>query len=144
MVMVKYLQANMVSPFAMHQQQLAMLAQQQSLFMAAAKSADGDQKFPGTSQPGLNGSNLSSQQQLAMLAQQQSLLMAAAAKSGGMDQKFPGIAQQPASNGSSLPAQSWPNIGYQIPGMMMPVDGQSSIKNAAQVGSIDEQAYLIM
>ncbi|KAH0986751.1 hypothetical protein GBA52_013928 [Prunus armeniaca] len=54
------------------------------------------------------------QQQLAMLAQQQSLLMAAAAKSAGMDQKFPGIIQQPVSNGSNLPSQSWPNVGYQI------------------------------
>ncbi|XP_050371754.1 ADP-ribosylation factor GTPase-activating protein AGD5 [Argentina anserina] len=135
-IMSLFEKSNMVSPFAMHQQQLAMLAQQQSLFMAAAKSAGGDQKFPGTTQqPVLNGTNLSSQQQLAMLAQQQSLLMAAAAKSGGMDQKFPGIAQQPVSNGSSLPTQSWPNIGYQIPGMMMPVDGQGGIKNVAQAGT---------
>lgn len=135
----------MVSPFAMHQQQLAMLAQQQSLFMASAKSAGGDQKFPGTTQqPVLNGSNLPSQQQLAMMAQQQSLLMAAAGKSAGMDQKFSGIAQQPVSNGSSLPAQSWPNVGYQIPGLMMPVDGQGGMKNVAQVGSTYGQVYLIM
>ncbi|XP_062018497.1 ADP-ribosylation factor GTPase-activating protein AGD5 [Rosa rugosa] len=124
-IMSLFEKSNMVSPFAMHQQQLTMLAQQQSLFMAAAKSAGGDQKFPGTTQqPVLNGSNLPSQQQLAMLAQQQSFLMAAA-KSAGMDQKFPGVAQQPVSNGSSLPSQSWPNIGYQIPGMMMPIDGQA-------------------
>ncbi|KAL6205654.1 hypothetical protein ACLB2K_022909 [Fragaria x ananassa] len=132
-IMSLFEKSNMVSPFAMHQQQLAMLAQQQSLFMASAKSAGGDQKFPGTTQqPVLNGSNLPSQQQLAMMAQQQSLLMAAAGKSAGMDQKFSGIGQQPVSNGSSLPSQSWPNVGYQIPGLMMPVDGQGGMKNVAQ------------
>lgn len=76
------------------------------------------------------------QQQLAMLAQQQSLLMAAAAKSAGMDQKFPGIIQQPVSNGSNLPSQSWPNVGYQIPGLMMPVDGQADLQKVTQVGSV--------
>ncbi|KAF2285942.1 hypothetical protein GH714_009117 [Hevea brasiliensis] len=64
------------------------------------------------------------QQQLAMLAQQQSLLMAAAAKSGGVEPKFPGSIQQPGSNGI-LPAQNWPNVGYQIPGLVMPVVGRT-------------------
>ncbi|PQP94763.1 hypothetical protein Pyn_40736 [Prunus yedoensis var. nudiflora] len=73
------------------------------------------------------------QQQLAMLAQQQSLLMAAAAKSAGMDQKFPGIIQQTVSNGSNLPSQSWPNVGYQIPGLMMPVDGQADLQKVTQI-----------
>ncbi|XP_045786247.1 ADP-ribosylation factor GTPase-activating protein AGD5-like [Trifolium pratense] len=48
---------NIVSPFAMHQQQLAMLAQQQSLLMAAAaaKSSSEDAKYPANvQQPGLN------------------------------------------------------------------------------------------
>ncbi|GAU44354.1 hypothetical protein TSUD_371350 [Trifolium subterraneum] len=48
---------NIASPFAMHQQQLAMLAQQQSLLMAAAaaKSSSGDAKYPANvQQPGLN------------------------------------------------------------------------------------------
>ena len=51
----------MVSPFAMHQQQIAMLAQQQTLLMAAAaaKPAGGDPKFAvGVQQPGINGSNI--------------------------------------------------------------------------------------
>lgn len=50
----------MVSPFSTHQQQLAMLAQQQSLVMAAAaNSAGGNPKFPGgMQQPRLNGSNI--------------------------------------------------------------------------------------
>lgn len=53
----------MVSPFAMHQQQLAMLAQQQSLLMAAAaKSAAVDPKFSSASQlPTTNCTNLVSQ-----------------------------------------------------------------------------------
>ncbi|KAE8692299.1 Detected protein of unknown function [Hibiscus syriacus] len=100
--------SNMVSPFAMHQQQLAMLAQQQSLLMAAAaKSAPGNT------------------QQLAMLAQQ-SLLMAAAAKSA------PGNTQQPPANGSSIPNQTLPNVGYQISGMMMPVAGQADLQKLIQ------------
>ncbi|KAJ0101202.1 hypothetical protein Patl1_04547 [Pistacia atlantica] len=58
-----YCLSNMVSPFAMHQHQLAMLAQQQSLLMAAAaKAGGGDQKFPSSFQhPGSNGANLPTQ-----------------------------------------------------------------------------------
>ncbi|XP_022753233.1 probable ADP-ribosylation factor GTPase-activating protein AGD5 [Durio zibethinus] len=66
------------------------------------------------------------QQQLAMLAQQQSLLMAASAKSA------PGNSQQPPSNVTSIPAQTWPNVGYQIPGMMMPVAGQADLQKFLQ------------
>ncbi|XP_058001424.1 ADP-ribosylation factor GTPase-activating protein AGD5 isoform X2 [Hevea brasiliensis] len=74
------------------------------------------------------------QQQLAMLAQQQSLLMAAAAKSGGVEPKFPGSIQQPGSNGI-LPAQNWPNVGYQIPGLVMPVAGQGDPRKLMQTGN---------
>ncbi|XVE50391.1 hypothetical protein DITRI_Ditri01bG0158800 [Diplodiscus trichospermus] len=66
------------------------------------------------------------QQQLAMLAQQQSLLMAAAAKSA------PGNSQQLQSNSTSTPSQTWPNIGFQIPGMMMPVAGQADLQKLMQ------------
>lgn len=70
------MQSNIVSPFSVHQQQIAMLAQQQSLLMAAAANAAGGMpKVPGNTQVGLNGTN--------------------------------------------LPNQSWPNVGYQFPGMMM-------------------------
>ncbi|CAN4087415.1 unnamed protein product [Withania somnifera] len=68
--------SNMVSPFAMHQQQLARLAQQQPLIMAAAAAASGTLKIPGDVQQGANGSNIVN--------------------------------------------QSWPHVGYQFPGMMMP------------------------
>ncbi|KAF3453609.1 hypothetical protein FNV43_RR04049 [Rhamnella rubrinervis] len=76
------------------------------------------------------------QQQLAMLAQHQSLVMAAAAKSAGSDPKFPGIAQQPAPNGINLPTQSWPNVGYQIPGMVMPVGAQADLQKVMQASNM--------
>ncbi|GKV15878.1 hypothetical protein SLEP1_g26618 [Rubroshorea leprosula] len=152
-IMSLFEKSNMVSPFAMHQQQLAMLAQQQSVLMAAAAKS-----VPGSTQLLVsNGMNIPTQQQLAMLAQQQSLLMAAAAKSvpGGTQllssngtniptqqqlamlaqqqslllaaaaKSVPGTAQQPASNGSNISTQNWPNTSYQIPGMMMPMSGQA-------------------
>lgn len=114
----------MVSPFAMHQQQLAMLAQQQSLLMAAAKS--GDAKF----------SNPSHQQQLAMLAQQQSILMAAGAKSAAGDAKFCNT-QTSVPNGTNVSPQSWPNVAYPIPGLMMQIGAQGGPQTTVQVvGSV--------
>ena len=86
---------------------------------AAAKSAGGNPK-------GMN------QQQLAMLAQQQQLL-AAAAKSVGGDLKFPGSIQQHGPNGINIPAQNWPNMGYQIPGLILPVSGQGDLQKLMQV-----------
>lgn len=48
-IMSLFEKSNMVSPFSIHQQQLAMLAQQQSLLMAAAaKSVVGETKSNGT------------------------------------------------------------------------------------------------
>ncbi|CAN1775379.1 ADP-ribosylation factor GTPase-activating protein AGD5, partial [Linum perenne] len=89
-VLMNMLQSNMASPFAMHQQQIAMLAQQQSL------------------------------------------LMAAAAKAGGGS--VSGNSQQAGPNGFNLPAQNWPNIGYQIPGSMVPpVAGQGDLHKLMQV-----------
>ncbi|KAK8542712.1 hypothetical protein V6N13_136732 [Hibiscus sabdariffa] len=104
------------------QEQLAMLAQQNSLLMAAAaKVAPGN-----TQQPLSTTTNKPTQQQLALLAHQQSLLMAAAAKAA------PGNAQQPPSTGTSIPTQAWPNIGYQIPGIMMPVGAQADLQKLMQ------------
>ncbi|WMV48863.1 hypothetical protein MTR67_042248 [Solanum verrucosum] len=82
--------SNMVSPFAMHQQQLAQLAQQQSLHMAAA-AASGNLKIPGHVQQGPNGSNIVN--------------------------------------------QSWPHVGYQFPGMMMPASGKTELEKYLQVGA---------
>jgi stromal membrane-associated protein len=114
----------------MNQQQLAILAQQQQLLMAAAaKSAGGDPKAMN-------------QQQLAILAQQQQLLMATAAKSAGGDQKLSGSIQQQGPNGISIPAQNWPNIGYQIPGLMMPVAGQGDLQKLKQVHIMEWIAFI--
>ncbi|CAN1775368.1 ADP-ribosylation factor GTPase-activating protein AGD5 [Linum perenne] len=75
------------------------------------------------------------QQQIAMLAQQQSLLMAAAAKAGGGS--VSGNSQQAGPNGFNLPAQNWPNIGYQIPGSMVPpVAGQGDLHKLMQSGNL--------
>ncbi|XP_019426106.1 PREDICTED: probable ADP-ribosylation factor GTPase-activating protein AGD5 isoform X2 [Lupinus angustifolius] len=50
-IMSLFEKSNMVSPFAMHQQQLAMLAQQQSLIMAAAtKSTAGNPIYTASTQ----------------------------------------------------------------------------------------------
>ncbi|KAK9212371.1 hypothetical protein WN943_001753 [Citrus x changshan-huyou] len=60
-IMSLFEKSNMVSPFAMHQQQLTMLAQQQSLLMAAAAKSGGDPKFSSSFQlPVSNGTNLPS------------------------------------------------------------------------------------
>ncbi|GMJ11469.1 NEVERSHED, ARF-GAP domain 5 [Hibiscus trionum] len=153
--------SNTVQPYAMHQQQqLALLAHQQSLLMAAAaKSAPGNtqqspsngaiipteqqlalleqqksllmaaaaKSAPGnTQQPPSTTTSIPTQQQLALLAHQQSLLMAAAVKAA------PGNTQQPPSTGTSIPTQAWPNIGYQIPGIMMPVGAQADLQKLMQ------------
>ncbi|KAK9152261.1 hypothetical protein Syun_010570 [Stephania yunnanensis] len=56
-IMSLFEKANMVSPFAMHQQQLAALAQQQSILMAAATIASGGTKTTATNNqlPYFNG-----------------------------------------------------------------------------------------
>ncbi|KAJ8534478.1 hypothetical protein K7X08_016206 [Anisodus acutangulus] len=83
--------SNVVSPFAMHQQQLAQLAQQQALLIAAA-AASGTLKIPGDVQQGPNGSNIVN--------------------------------------------QSWPHVGYQFPGMMMPTSGKTDLEKYLQVGTV--------
>ncbi|XP_054816582.1 ADP-ribosylation factor GTPase-activating protein AGD5 [Prosopis cineraria] len=75
------------------------------------------------------------QQQLAMLAQQQSLLMAAAAKSAGGDPKNLGSLQQSGVNGSNVAVQSWPGVGYSIPGVV-PMPDQAELLKLMQTGSM--------
>lgn len=92
-IMSLFEKSNMVSPYAVHQQQLAFLSQQQALLMAAAKSGGVPQPFPViTSQSGMSSS------------------------------------QAPTRH---LPSQSWPNNGYQIPGMT-PITGQNGINSFSQ------------
>lgn len=116
-IMSLFEKSNMVSPFGLHQQQLAMLAQQQSLLMATAAGAGG-QKGTNSSQKGPNG---------ALLAQQQALLMAqaATANTNGAMSNAPG---------TSTP-QTWANVGYQFPGMVMPSPG-NDFQNYMQMGSM--------
>lgn len=68
-----------------------------------------------------------------MLAQQQSLLLAAAAAnaSSGMP-KGPGNTQL-GLNGTNLPNQVWPNVGYQFPGMTMPAAEKTELDKLMQV-----------
>ncbi|OVA20200.1 Arf GTPase activating protein [Macleaya cordata] len=96
-IMSLFEKTNMVSPFSIHQQQLAMLAQQQSLIMAAAvKSSGGVPAIPvNTLQPGSNGAHV----------------------------------------GGSLLPQNWPNLGYQVPGMGIPVGGQNDLQKLMQMGN---------
>ncbi|KAK4344545.1 hypothetical protein RND71_034721 [Anisodus tanguticus] len=77
--------------------------------------------------------NLFDKQQLAQLAQQQALLIAAAAASGTL--KIPGDVQQ-GPNGSNIVNQSWPHVGYQFPGMMMPASGKTDLEKYLQVGTV--------
>ncbi|KAK4369127.1 hypothetical protein RND71_012919 [Anisodus tanguticus] len=89
-IMSLFDKSNMVSPFAMHQQQLAMLAQQQSLVMAAA--AGGAVKLP--------------------------------------------VNAQQSSNGANMVNQTWPNLGYQFPGVIMPAAGTTELEKYMQVGNM--------
>ncbi|KAJ6298056.1 hypothetical protein OIU76_019228 [Salix suchowensis] len=143
----------MVSLFAMHQQQLAMLAQQQLLMAAAAKTAGGNPKvinqhqlamlaqqqqllMAAAAKSACGDPKAMNQQQLAILAQQQQLMMATAAKSASGDQKLSGSIQQQGPNGISIPAQNWPNIRYQIPGLMMPEAVQGDLQKHMQTANI--------
>lgn len=69
----------MVSPFAMHQQQIAMLAQQQSLLMAAA-AAGGAVKLPVNAQQSSNGTNMVDQNWPNLGYQFPGMIMPAAGK----------------------------------------------------------------
>lgn len=74
------------------------------------------------------------QQQLAMLAQQQSLLMAAAAKSTGVDLKYPVGIQQPSPNVS---VQNWPATGFPTSGVM-PMGTQVELQKLMQVNDLSK------
>nr|CAD1819337.1 unnamed protein product [Ananas comosus var. bracteatus] len=58
-IMSLFEKSNMVSPYSLHQQQLAFLSQQQALLAAAAKSGvNASQAFAQTNQPIANGSHV--------------------------------------------------------------------------------------
>ncbi|XP_047953886.1 ADP-ribosylation factor GTPase-activating protein AGD5-like [Salvia hispanica] len=92
-IMSLFEKTNIVSPFTAHQQQLAMLAQQQSLLIAAASNASGAMpKASNNKEIGLNSTN--------------------------------------------LPNQSWPNVGYQFPGMIMTEAQKAEVVKYMQMGNI--------
>ncbi|KAI4388315.1 hypothetical protein MLD38_000655 [Melastoma candidum] len=113
-IMSLFEKSNAVSPYAIHQRQLALLAQQQSLLMAAAAKTSG--------QPASSAANLQ-QQQLAILAQQQSLLMAVGAKASG---------QPPASSAAQLQQQQFALLAQQ----------QSFLMAAATKASAQLQTFM--
>ncbi|XP_059282590.1 ADP-ribosylation factor GTPase-activating protein AGD5-like [Lycium ferocissimum] len=78
-IMSLFDKSNMVSPFAMHQQQLAMLAQQQSLLMAAA-AAGGAVKLPVNAQQSSNATNMVNQNWPNLGYQFPGVMMPAASK----------------------------------------------------------------
>ncbi|XP_073273496.1 ADP-ribosylation factor GTPase-activating protein AGD5-like isoform X1 [Primulina huaijiensis] len=73
--------------------------------------------------------------QLSLLAQQQSLLMAATVNSSGGMPNVPGNALQ-RPNGTNSSNQSWPNVGYQFPGMVMPATGKVDLEKYMQIGNM--------
>ncbi|KAL6543242.1 hypothetical protein OROHE_010762 [Orobanche hederae] len=81
-IMSLFEKSNTLSPFSVHQQQLAMLAQQQSLLMAAAASASGGiSNIPGnTQQLGINGIGLPNQSLPNVAYQFPAMMMPAAGK----------------------------------------------------------------
>lgn len=112
-IMSLFEKGNMVSPYAVHQQQLAFLSQQHALLMAGAKSGGIPQAFPMQA----NGSQ-------------------------AFPMQTNGIATSHVSNGSTpshTPGQSWPNLGYQMP-RMTPLAGQNGSNNFSQLGNA-KQGY---
>ncbi|KAE8693434.1 putative ADP-ribosylation factor GTPase-activating protein AGD15 [Hibiscus syriacus] len=131
-IMCLFEKSNTVQLYAVHQQ-LELLAHQQSLLMAAAaKSAPGNTQHTPS-----NGAIIPAQQQLALLEQQNSLHMAVAAAPGNTRQHLSTITSIPTQQQlafSSIPSQAWPNIAYQMPGIMMPVDAQADLQKLMQMG----------
>ncbi|KAJ8425321.1 hypothetical protein Cgig2_018938 [Carnegiea gigantea] len=126
-IMSLFEKSNMVSPFAVHQQQLAMLAQQQTLLMAAAaQSANGTSKSPvNMQQPGLNGINMPIQNWPNLGYQIPGLTMPFAGQNELQKLVQMGNCQsmQKAVNAPSFPAASFFPMGQAVP-----VNGSASIE----------------
>ncbi|KAL3503272.1 hypothetical protein ACH5RR_037721 [Cinchona calisaya] len=106
-IMSLFDKSNMVSPFSAHQQQIAMLAQQQSLLMAgaAANAAGGMLKVPGNAQQGPSGINLTNQNGANSGYQLYGIMMPAAGKSELEKYMQMGIlvAAQPVGSSAQFP-----------------------------------------
>ncbi|KAF8370150.1 hypothetical protein HHK36_031780 [Tetracentron sinense] len=129
----------MVSPFSLHQQQLAMLAQQQSLLMAAAvKSSTGDPKFPGnTQQPSSNGTHLPAQNWTNVGYQVPGMLMTVAGQNEVQKHLQVGHIQptQPAGNSVPYPIPSMYTKGPVAPINGVTTTGVSKAPSASSVYS---------
>ncbi|SPT17345.1 unnamed protein product [Triticum aestivum] len=99
-IMSLFEKSNMVSPFAIHQQQLAFMTQQQALLMAALKSGNAPQMAPGNVPQMVPGN-------------------ASVLNTNGSN----------APNGS-LPSHSWPNLGYQNPASIPAAAPQNGVAKA--------------
>ncbi|CAA0815937.1 Probable ADP-ribosylation factor GTPase-activating protein AGD5 [Striga hermonthica] len=137
-IMSLFEKSNMVSPFALHQQQIAMLAHQQSVLMAAAAGASsGAAKAPANSQQGLNGTNLPNQSWPNSAYQFPGMMMPAAGK---IDlekymQMVNAGATQPAGNSFALPMSSTNAVGANVPKNTKTPSGNSKQSVAASVSS---------
>ncbi|XP_044464763.1 ADP-ribosylation factor GTPase-activating protein AGD5 isoform X2 [Mangifera indica] len=134
-IMSLFEKSNMVSPFAMHQHQLAMLAQQQSLLMAAAaKAGGGDLKFPSSFQhPGSNGANLPTQN-LPSFGNQIPGMMMPVGGQAGLQKLMQAMAQaQQPGAGFPYPTSSFYAMRQATPanGMTTPQTGTSKQQPAA-------------
>ncbi|KAM3384945.1 hypothetical protein ACQJBY_009104 [Aegilops geniculata] len=99
-IMSLFEKSNMVSPFAIHQQQLAFMTQQQALLMAALKSGNAPQMVPGNAPQMVPGN-------------------ASVLNANGSN----------APNGS-LPSHSWSNLGYQNPASIPAAAPQNGVAKA--------------
>ncbi|KAL2245407.1 UNVERIFIED_CONTAM: ADP-ribosylation factor GTPase-activating protein AGD5 [Sesamum indicum] len=133
-------QSNVVSPYSFHHQQLAMLAQQQSILMAAAANASGGvPRAAGNTQLGLNGTNLPNQSWSHAGYQFPGMMKPAA---GNIElEKYMQMgnmgATHPAGNSFALPMSSTYAVGANAPinGSMTSGPGKqaaSSISSSSQ------------
>lgn len=126
-IMSLFEKSNMVSPFVVHQQQLAMLAQQQTLLMAAAaQSANGTSKSPvNIQQPGLNGINMPTQNWPNLGYQIPGLTMPFAGQNELQKLVQMGNYQSMQKAGNAL---SFPTTSFFPMGQAVPVNGSASIE----------------
>ncbi|TYH74715.1 hypothetical protein ES332_D05G421100v1 [Gossypium tomentosum] len=131
-IMSLFEKSNMVSPFAMHQQQLAMLAQQQSLLMAAAaKSAPGNAQ-----QPPSNGTNIPSQAWPNSGYQFPGMMMPVAGQADLQKLMLAmNMGQTQMVNSSAYPSSSFYGLGQVAPSNGVATTGASKPQSASPAPS---------
>ncbi|KAK8643875.1 hypothetical protein V6N13_013152 [Hibiscus sabdariffa] len=133
-IMSLFEKSNMVSPFAMHQQQLAMLAQQQSLLMAAAaKSAPGN-----TQQPPSNGSSIPTQTWPTMGYQIPGMMMPVAGQADLQKlMQAMSMGQTQVANSAAYPSSSFYASGQVTPQNGVATTGASKPQSASPVPTVN-------